>query len=115
MNGYRIAHGFLWSVGLVLGTVVFLSVMCLVALLFALLAMSVWDSASWEGALILAYGAALVCCGWGLSAAFGLYEWLGRKAAEQEFPPKVAMAMLPNDHHPGPRCSCRDCVKGHES
>lgn len=20
------------------------------------------------------------------------------------------MAMLPNDHHPGPRCSCRDCL-----
>lgn len=21
------------------------------------------------------------------------------------------MAMLPNDHHPGPRCSCRDCLR----
>ncbi len=20
------------------------------------------------------------------------------------------MAMLPNDHHPGPRCSCGDCL-----
>jgi hypothetical protein len=21
------------------------------------------------------------------------------------------MVMLPNDHHPGPRCSCRECLR----
>jgi hypothetical protein len=23
----------------------------------------------------------------------------------------VPMPMLPNDHHPGPRCSCRECLR----
>jgi len=25
----------------------------------------------------------------------------------------LPMAMLPNDHHPGPRCSCRECLREH--
>lgn len=29
--------------------------------------------------------------------------------------PEPGMAMLPNDHHPGPRCSCRPCVRDYPS
>lgn len=25
--------------------------------------------------------------------------------------PALPMAMLPNDYHPGPRCSCRECLR----
>jgi hypothetical protein len=27
--------------------------------------------------------------------------------------PEPCMAMLPNDQHPGPRCACRDCLRGY--
>lgn len=45
-------------------------------------------------------------------ADYGEDEY-GNPLAEENptrYPP---MAMLPNDHHPGPRCSCRECLWAH--
>lgn len=36
--------------------------------------------------------------------------WKKTQSARGYEPRAEAMAMLPNDHHPGPRCSCRDCL-----
>lgn len=42
-----------------------------------------------------------------LNAALAKRRLTSTKPAAQE----QVMAMLPNDHHPGPRCSCRECLR----
>jgi hypothetical protein len=36
-----------------------------------------------------------------------------RNGKKTQQPATEPMAMLANDHHPGPRCSCRDCLRTH--